>query len=296
MTVKRMLLSACFALALPAGAQAGPLDGFLVGIFDTDSGFDLETSDIVFMNTLNDGYKNLSDSRTSSFDLHDGEHFNGKARTAARRSMVPMDEVTDRDLNETDNAALSQAYLRLRRAFIKGAKEVAPVDTGYAQVAYDCWIEAAEAGRDDDAARCRQEFSDRMARVEELANYGLREASLFPGPPEPAEPERYMVYFQFDSTVMTQAGREALERAIRDALADPNTSVKLVGHADTSGPQRYNQGLSERRTRVVLQEMEAAGIDMSRLQGSSVGEAMPLVPTGDNVRNPFNRVVEVDLL
>ena len=294
MTVKRWLLGACFALAIPATAQAGPLDGFMVGIFDTDSGFDLQTSGTVFMNTLNDGYMGLSDSRTSGFDLHDGEHFNAKARSAARRSMVPMDEVTDRHLSESDRNALSQAYLRLRAAFVRGAKEVAPVDTGYAQVAYDCWIEAAEAGRDEDAERCRNEFNDRMARVEQLANYGLREASLAP-PPEPAEPDRYMVYFQFDSTVMTQAGREAMERAIRDALAQPNTVIKLVGHADTSGPDAYNQRLSERRTRTVLDEMTAAGLDMSRFDSSSVGEAMPLVPTGDGVRNPFNRVVEVDI-
>jgi OOP family OmpA-OmpF porin len=294
MSKKRRLLGACFALAIPATAQAGPFDGFMVGIFDTDSGFNLDTSGIVFMNTLNDGYMGLSDSRTGGFDLHDGEHFNGKARTAARRSMVPMDEVTDRELTESDHAALSQAYLRLRRAFVRGAKEVAPVDTGYAQVAYDCWIEAAEAGRTDDAERCRAEFMDRMARIEELANYGLREASLTP-PAEPVEPERYMVYFQFDSTVMTQAGRESLERAIRDALSDPNTTVKLVGHADTSGPDGYNQRLSERRTDTVRQEMLTAGIDASRFMADSVGEGMPLVPTGDGVRNPFNRVVEIDL-
>lgn len=294
MTVKRWLMGACFAVAIPATAHAGPFDGFMVGIFDTDSGFNLNTSGIVFMNTLNDGYMGLSDSRSSSFDLHDGEHFNHKARTAARRSMVPMDEVSDRDLEDGDRAALSQAYLRLRRAFVRGAKEVAPVDTAYAQVAYDCWIEAAEAGREDDAERCRNEFMDRMARVEELANYGLREASLTPAPAD-VEPERYMVYFQFDSTVMTQAGRESLERAIADALSDPNTTVKLVGHADTSGPDGYNQRLSERRSETVRAEMVAAGIDGTRFDTSSVGEGMPLVPTGDGVRNPFNRVVEIDL-
>lgn len=294
MTVKRWLMGACFAMAIPATAHAGPLDGLMVGIFDTDSGFNLNTSGVVFMNTLNDGYMGLSDSRTGGFDYHDGEHFNAKARSAARRSMVPMDEVTDRELEQGDRDALTQAYLRLRRAFVRGAKEVAPVDTAYAQVAYDCWIEAAEAGRDDDAERCRNEFLDRMARVEELANYGLREASL-PAPPVATEPERYLVYFQFDSTVMTQAGREALERAIRDALSDPNTTVKLVGHADTSGPDGYNQRLSERRSATVREEMVSAGIDGTRIDSSSVGEGMPLVPTGDGVRNPFNRVVEIDL-
>jgi len=292
---KRWLLGACVAALLcPASVQAGPLDGFMVGIFDTDSGFDLNTSGIVFMNTLNDGYMDLSDSRTSGFDLHDGEHFNHKARTAARRSVVPPDEITDRELNDDDRAALTAAYLRLRRAYVKGAKEVAPVDTGYAQVAYDCWIEAAEGGRNDDAERCRNEFEERMARIEQLANYGLRPAGLAPAPMPEKGP--YLVYFQFDSTVMTQAGRESLERAIRDALAQPNTTVRLTGHADRSGSDNYNQRLSERRAATVREDMSAAGIDTARITTDAVGESMSLVPTPDGVRHPGNRVVEINLM
>ena len=295
MNVKRCLLGACVAIALPAGAQAGPLDGFMVGIFDTDSGFGLETSGIVFMNTLNDGYMNLSTSRTSAVDLHDGEHFNYKARSAARRSVVIPDEITDRELNDDDRDELSTALLRLRRAFLRGAREVAPVDVGYAQVAYDCWIEAAEGGREDDAARCRDEFNDRMARVEELADYGLREAGL--APPELIEaPGPYMVYFQWDSTTMTRAGRDSLEQAIAAALAEPNTAIDMVGHADRSGPDGYNQRLSERRTRVVKEAMEAAGIDMTRMTSGAVGESSPFVATPDGVRHPGNRVVRIELM
>lgn len=294
MKARNLLLGACVALTMPMTAQAGPLDGFMVAIFDTDSGFDLETSGIVFMNTLNDGYMDLSDSRSGSFDWHDGEHFNYKARTSARRSMVPPDEVTDRELTDSDRTQLSNAYLRLRRAFVRGAKEVAPVDTGYAQVAYDCWIEAAEGGREDDAERCMNEFNNRMSRVEELADFGLRQVAVTPPPAEPEGP--YMVYFQFDSTIMTQAGRESLNDAIRAALDEPDTAVMLRGHADRSGPTGYNQKLSERRSRAVIQEMTEAGIDPSRLQSESLGETQPLVPTADGVRNPFNRVVEVNLM
>ncbi len=294
MKIKRILLSACVAMALPTAAQAGPLDGFMVAIFDTDTGFGLETSGIVFMNTLNDGYMDLSQSRTSAIDWHDGEHFNYKARTSARRSMVPPDEVTDRRLTAPDYEELTRAYLRLRRAFLKGAKEVAPVDTGYAQVAYDCWIEAAEGDRPDDVARCKSEFENRMARVEELADYGLQQIVAREIPEEVGP---YMVYFQFDSTVMTQAGRDELQRAIEDALADPNTTVRLRGHADRSGPVDYNQRLSERRTQTVIENMGAAGIDTARITSAeSVGETQPLVPTDDGVRNPFNRVVQIDLM
>lgn len=296
MTVKRFLLGACMALAIPASAQAGPFDGFMVGIFDTDSGFNLETTGIVFSNTLNDGYQDLSASRTSSVDLHDGELFNHKARTAARRSVVIPDEISDRHLEDDDRAELSAARIRLRKAFLAGAKEVAPVDIGYAQVAFDCWIEAAEGRRDDDAAACRDEFLDRIARAEELADYGPWELAAARPPEGPDQDGPYMVYFQWDSTVMTRGGRETLDRAIRDALADPNMQIRLTGHADRSGPLGYNQRLSENRTRTVTQEMEAAGIDPSRISTSSVGETSPFVPTEDGVRHPGNRVVEVNMM
>ena len=299
MHAKRVLLGACLALglplAMPLAAQAGPLDGFMVGIFDTDSGFDLETTGIVFSNTLNDGYMGLSDSRSSAFDLHDGELFNHKARTAARRSVVIPDEISDRELDEQDRAELSAARIRLRKVFLKGGKEVAPVDTGYAQVAFDCWIEAEEAGREDDADRCRQEFLDRIGRAEQLADYGPWEIAATPAA-LPAGQEPYLVYFQWDSTVMTRAGRDVLDQAIRDALVDPNLQIRLVGHADRSGPDGYNQRLSLRRTDTVTQEMVSAGIDASRIMGNAVGETQPFVPTDDGVRHPGNRVVEINMM
>lgn len=296
MNAKRVLLGACVAMALPLSAQAGPFDGFMVGIFDTDSGFDLRTTGIVFSNTLHTGYENLSASRTSSIDYHDGELFNHKARTAARRSVVPPDEISDRELDDGEITELSAARIRLRRAYLRGAKEVAPVDSALAQVAFDCWIEAAEGNRDDDAAACRDEFNNRMARVEDLANYGLRQAALAPPEAAPVEPKGpYIVYFQWDSTVVTQGGRDNLDRAIAEALANPGTQIKLVGHADRSGALGYNQALSERRSRLVVQEMEAAGVDVSSVAYDSVGETMPMVPTPDGQREPRNRVVEVNL-
>ena len=299
MNAKRLFLGACvapcLALAMPLAAQAGPFDGFMVGIFDTTSGFGLETTGIVFSNTLNDGYMGLSESRTSAFDLHDGELFNHKARTAARRSVVIPDEITDRELNDQDRADLSAARIRLRKAFLGGAKEVAPVDTGYAQVAFDCWIEAAEEGRDEDAARCKQEFEDRIGRAEQLANYGPWQIAA-KAETGMAGPEPYLVYFQWDSTVMTRAGRDALDKAIQDALADPTLRIHLVGHSDRSGPEGYNQRLSERRTAKVTQQMEAAGIQATRISGDSVGERNPFVPTDDGVRHPGNRVVEINMM
>jgi OOP family OmpA-OmpF porin len=95
---------------------------------------------------------------------------------------------------------------------------------------------------------------------------------------------------------MTRAGRDVLDQAIRDALVDPNLQIRLVGHADRSGPDGYNQRLSLRRTDTVTQEMVSAGIDASRIMGNAVGETQPFVPTDDGVRHPGNRVVEINMM
>ncbi len=295
MRAMRVVLGACFALALPMAAQAGPLDGIFNGIWDTDSADDLQPNRHDFMNTLYVGYYDLSDSRNTGFDNDDAELFHQKARGAFRGAEVLPEEISDRDLEPNDEAELTMALIRLRRAFVKGGREVAPREMAFAQVGYDCWIEAAEAGRDEDAARCRQEFLDQIARVEDLADFGIREAAAdtvaAPAPmPTAAE---YLIYFEFDSTVMTPRGEQALSDSIDAALADPGTGIELVGHADRSGTEAYNLPLSQRRSRIAVDRMTAEGVDPSRISSSWVGETEPLCPTPDGVRDQCNRVVVV---
>jgi len=295
MDARKLLLGACLAVALPISAQAGPLDGIFNGIWDTDSADGLAPGRHDFMNSLYSGYYDLSASRNTGFDNDDAELFHQKARGAFRGADVLPEEISDRDLEADDEAELTLALLRLRRAFVKGGREVAPREMAFAQVAYDCWIEAAEAGRDDDAARCRDEFLNQIALVEDLADFGIREAAAEAVPEAmPMMPEvEYLVYFEFDSTTMTPRGRQALEDATQFALDDPGTGIVLVGHADRSGTEAYNLPLSQRRSRVAVDRMTAAGVDPSRISASWVGETQPLCPTPDGVRDQCNRVVVV---
>jgi outer membrane protein OmpA-like peptidoglycan-associated protein len=71
--------------------------------------------------------------------------------------------------------------------------------------------------------------------------------------------------------------------------------IELVGKADRSGPNNYNQGLSERRARAVSDALSQAGVPRDRLSASGVGETQPPVPTPDGVREARNRVVEITI-
>lgn len=58
-------------------------------------------------------------------------------------------------------------------------------------------------------------------------------------------------------------------------------SVKIVGHTDKLGSEKYNQGLSERRANQVRDYIISQGIDGSRLVAVGKGEDMPKVNCDD---------------
>ena len=128
-----------------------------------------------------------------------------------------------------------------------------------------------------------------MAAAEIEATFG----AAISAQPQPPPPLHFILYFEHDSTELTEASRgelSAIGAAVRK-YASVDTSV--VGHADTAGDARANLELSLRRALAVGALLTAAGIDPGVLDITSHGEANPLVPTGDNVSEPRNRCVEV---
>ena len=112
---------------------------------DPSGGVALEAEPIPFLNGLHKGYLDLSRSRAGALDWIDAERFERKARHAASRVSAHPDAVMDRYLPAADAAELDAALSRLRASFDLGGRHLTPAQTAKAQVAYDCWIEAAEA-------------------------------------------------------------------------------------------------------------------------------------------------------
>lgn len=67
----------------------------------------------------------------------------------------------------------------------------------------------------------------------------------------------------------------------------------VVGHADKSGSNSYNDPLSLRRAQAVATRMQALGIPAAAVAISAKGESEPKIDTPDGERNPTNRRVEV---
>ena len=146
---------------------------------------------------------------------------------------------------------------------------------------YECWI---ENGTDT----CRDGL---MAAMEEI------DAALAPPPPPPpepvAEPDRaYTIFFAFDSSALDGAARAVIDGIVGD-WGGREGAIAAIGHADTAGPESYNQGLSERRAAAVGQALRDGGIAPARVTETGVGESGLAVQTGDEVYEPGNRRVLV---
>ncbi len=151
----------------------------------------------------------------------------------------------------------------------------------------------------------------------QVASIGLRyefaaapPAPPAPPPPEPAPPpppppppeapapiaqaQAFVVYFPFDESVLTSDAQAIVQQAAQAAQQGP-TSIRVVGHTDTSGSSDYNLRLSERRAKAVADALMGLGVQGSQMQVSWVGKTELAVPTPDGVKEPLNRRATISL-
>lgn len=103
----------------------------------------------------------------------------------------------------------------------------------------------------------------------------------------------FLVFFDWDKASLRDDARAILEDAAAAYSEFGFARIRVVGHTDTSGPSDYNDRLSERRAAAVAEALEGLGVDASDIVQRAEGEASPLVPTDDGVREPQNRRVEI---
>lgn len=83
------------------------------------------------------------------------------------------------------------------------------------------------------------------------------------------------VYFDFDSSQLTSAARDTLERNSEFLKDNENVDIQIEGHADERGGEQYNLALGERRARSVKDYMVALGVDANRISIISFGKTTP---------------------
>lgn len=100
------------------------------------------------------------------------------------------------------------------------------------------------------------------------------------------------INFDFDSAKIRDDSRGKLARVIDTLKENPAIRVRVEGHADSTGPADYNQGLSERRAESVRKYLVDRGISITRLSVVGKGETEPLVSNDTRAGRAVNRRVE----
>jgi outer membrane protein OmpA-like peptidoglycan-associated protein len=116
-----------------------------------------------------------------------------------------------------------------------------------------------------------------------------------PPPPPPAHAPSFMVFFDWDRSNLSQQALATIRQAADAYKTKGNARITATGHTDRSGPESYNMALSLRRANAVKDALVRDGVPATAISVIGKGEADPLVPTADGVREPQNRRVEIVL-
>jgi OmpA-OmpF porin, OOP family len=233
-----------------------------------------------FNRGLRSGYLEYGDVQYDDYDLGDFAHFAFKAVDSAKGESVLPDRVESRDLTLGDADELAAARARLMAALGQTARKKAAMEAAKAQTSFDCWLEMAEDEEPpEEIVTCKGAFEDAIAQVERALTRDVEDV--------------YLVFFAWDQATLTPVALTVLDQVQADFALGKPARIVIAGHADRSGPEPYNQALSERRAREVAQALGQRGVAASAMKVEAYGETQPRVPTADGVREPQNRRVEI---
>jgi OmpA-OmpF porin, OOP family len=95
-------------------------------------------------------------------------------------------------------------------------------------------------------------------------------------------------HFDFDSAKLKPAMKTELDKVASEAKGSP---LEVVGYTDSTGPEAYNQMLSERRAQAAADYLE--GMGSSNLTVKGMGENDPVASNATREGRAMNRRVEV---
>lgn len=133
----------------------------------------------------------------------------------------------------------------------------------------------------------RDVFTAKRADVERVFAGALAAA--------PRAPRVYILYFRSGSTELDEKSRGDLLAAAAAARKMSGIDIGVVGHADATGSDAYNEGLSLKRAETVRDALVAAGIPGGVIDIAYYGASDPLVPAPRGVPEPRNRRVEITI-
>lgn len=253
-----------------------------------------------FTQQLTSEYRAYSnDLQNNKMDYADALHFARKGLASAAGEVVLPEPISDWNLKPNHIEELAPARAGLIAALDRGGREQQPEIAAVAQARFDCWIERQEADWSATNIPCKNQFMDALSKLGGVP--AVPPETVMPPvttgnaplTPLPVEDAKYLVFFDFDKSTIDASGQSVVDAIAAEVARQNLTAVNVVGHADKSGSDKYNQRLGLKRANAVREALQAKGVNARLLKVESMGESAPMVPTPDGVREPANRRAEI---
>jgi outer membrane protein OmpA-like peptidoglycan-associated protein len=112
---------------------------------------------------------------------------------------------------------------------------------------------------------------------------------------QPPRPESFLLYFREGTDDYMPDSKEAFERVFAEVARRQAAEIALIGHTDRVGKVEINDELSLKRAERVRKDFIDRGTPASAISVAGRGDREPIVPTADQVSEPANRRVEINV-
>jgi outer membrane protein OmpA-like peptidoglycan-associated protein len=112
---------------------------------------------------------------------------------------------------------------------------------------------------------------------------------------QPKRPVSYIIYFVSGKNEITAESQVVVNQLKAELKTRGAPEIVVIGHTDRVGKVEDNDTLSLERAKVMRDILIVEGIPAEHIEAAGRGEREPLVQTADEVAEPRNRRVEINI-
>lgn len=232
-------------------------------------------------------------------DSSNADYFSKKGLSVVEgKEFIPENPITWKaDENQLEEMILMQKRLEIVLDY-PYIKFHLPIQTAHLTYLYDCWIsrESSPLFRADEIAQCRVRYSKLLDEIENYIDDLKKDRQPKVEIKEP-EFERFEILFDLDNFKLSdKANKNLIEvlKYLKNLQGDYR--VLVVGKADRSASELYNQSLSFTRADIIKNYLIKNGVPENRVDVRALGENFPDILTKDGLSMQINRSVAIYLL
>jgi outer membrane protein OmpA-like peptidoglycan-associated protein len=104
---------------------------------------------------------------------------------------------------------------------------------------------------------------------------------------------RFVVYFEFNEYGLNSKAFNSIDKVIAHLQKSPDFTVEIKGYTDSVGSDPYNNMLSRRRAKMVLDYMNSRGVPSELMKAKAYGRDNPVADNSDPNKAWLNRRAEI---